>query len=402
MKGGSPAAMRYEIISELSQWLAYRQAITELLSSSSNVLPHFTITWLTSWWKAFGEGQALRIGLFWEKDLLVGYAPLMLTEWHFLGIRYRKLHFIGEGLSDLSDYHDLFSRSDDLDIKSRLIGIILNEWEWDQLSLINIPENSNTMECFRNYRKRWKYLSIRQQVRCPYIDLRGRDYDQYLQTLSIHHRRELRRRQKKLSAMGPFTMEINAKLSPLDLFEKFKNLHTQRAGVKGWASMYDYPGFRDFFCDLLENRHQDLKVLYSTLHCGEILISYQLGFVSGRIYQSWNTGYRPEYASFSPVKLLTRFTIEECFRRGYDEFNYSRSDSKHKLLWTQTCRENFEICVLKQSGLRSLINWVKWIRVHDPGSRTGRLINFAKALLVYFRLRSPETQAADNGEDTSE
>ena len=394
--------MRYEIITELYEWLTYREVITELLFSSSNVRPSFTVTWLTSWWKAFGDGHALRIGLFWEGNRLVGYAPLMLTECRLLNIHYRKLHFVGDVSLDLSDYADLFSHCDDPTIKSQIISIILNEWEWDHLSLVNISESSNTMECFRNFQKPGRYLSIRPKVRCPYIDLRERGYDQYFQTLSIHHRRELRRRQKKVSAIAPLSMEINAELPPVDLFEKFKSLHTQRARVKGWTSMYDHPRFRDFFCYLLENRQQDLNVVYSTLHSGGVLLAYQLGFVSGRIYQSWNTGYRPEYASFSPVKLLTRFTIEQCFRKGYDEFDYSRSDSKHKLLWTQTCRQNFDIWVLKKGGSRSLISWIKWMRVRDPGSRTERFVKRAKVFFVFFGLLSQERQATCRDEMKSE
>jgi CelD/BcsL family acetyltransferase involved in cellulose biosynthesis len=386
--------MRYEIITELSDWLVYRDVITELLSSLSKILPPFTVTWLTAWWQSFGDGHALRVGLFWERDRLVGYAPLMLTECRFLNTRYRKLHFIGEGLSD---YADLFSRSDDPGIKIQMIRMILNDWEWDDLSLVNIPENSNTMECFRDFRKPGSYLSIRPQVPCPYIDLRGRDYDQYFQTLRIHHRRELRRRQKKLKAIAPLAMEMNAKSSPADLFEKFRNLHIPRARGKGWTSMYEDPRFRYFFYHLLENRYQDLRVMYSTLHCGGALLSYQLGFVSGCIYQSWNTGYRYEYASFSPVKLLTRFTIEECFRRGYDEYDYSRGDFKHKLLWTQTCRQNFDIWVLKKGGSRSVATWIKWVKVRDPSSRTERLVNLMKAALVYLGLRSSERPSTCNG-----
>ena len=392
--------LRYEIITRLSDWLAHREEITELLSTSTVSNPHTTMSWLTTWWTAFGDAHELQIGLFWDdRGQLVGYAPLMLSRYRFLGVPYRLLHFVGEGLSD---YADIFSRADDNDIKTEMVRILLAEWNWDDLLLMNVRENSSTLMVLKQVAGAERYLSIRPNTRCLYIDLRGTTFRQYYKALSRNHRRELQKRKHKLDALGSWSLEFNPQTDSAGLFERFRSIHTWRAREQEWISLYEDSGFRQFFCALLDESGSDLKILYSTLECGETLLAYSLGFVADSVYYHWNIGFNGEYDYVSPGKLHHQFLIEECFQRGYDEFNFMRGDAEYKYKWTQSFRQNFRVRLLRRSGWRNVVNQIQWIKEREPGSRIDRLIRPTVTIYRLLGAMTTRRRSRDEGEGQDE
>jgi CelD/BcsL family acetyltransferase involved in cellulose biosynthesis len=386
------AGLRCEVVTQPSDWPVHSDQIADLLRTSSWVTPHTATSWLATWWRAFGGEHDLRVGLFWQGEQLVGYAPLMVSKYRFMGVPYRLLQFVGEGLSD---YADLVSRDDDDQVKAEMVQILLNEWEWDDLRLMNVREDSNTLKSFRQDAGAGYYLSIRPNSRCLYIDLCGSTFEQYYRTLSRNHRHELQKRKHKLDALGSWSLEFNPQRPPAELFEQFRKLHTWRAKEEEWTPLYESSAFRQFFCELLDGPKPDLEILYSTLGCNGDLFSYTLGFVAGRVYYHWNIGFAREYDYVSPNKLHHQFVIKECFRRGYDEFDFMRGDSEYKFKWTQTFRRNFRIRLLRKSGWRYVANRIQWLKEREPGSRTDRWIRPMKSIYGLLRDRFIQSHPRD-------
>ncbi|MCL5958555.1 MAG: GNAT family N-acetyltransferase [Chloroflexi bacterium] len=366
-----------QIVTKVSDWLDHREEIDELITTSSSANPHSTTSWLEAWWASFGAGHELRVGLFRQGRQLIGYAPLMLSRYRFLQIPYRSLHFVGEGLSD---YADVQSRADDEDLKNEIVRIILSEWEWDDLLLMNVRDNSTTLGAFSKNVTPGSHLSIRPNTRCLYIDLHGRTFQEYYKTLSRNHRHELQKRKHKLDALGSWSLEFSPPMPSATLVQQFRELHTSRAQQMGWIPFFEDPDFRRFICHLLDHPQPDLSILYSTLRHGDALISYTLGFVHARTYYHWNIGFSPEYETIAPNKLHHLFLIEECFRRGYDTFDFMRGDSEYKFKWTQSYRANCRIRLLRKTSLRLMPNRILWLRERDPDSRIARMITRVRSM----------------------
>lgn len=355
--------IRCEIITQLADWIARWDQTTELVGTSDVSTPHTTMSWLVTWWKSFGSEHNLQIGLFWGGSQLIGYAPLMLSHFRFLGIPYTLLHFVGEGYSD---YADIFSRDDDINLKNEMIDLILADWKWDELSLINIPESSNTHSVLKKHVGINFHQLIRYNTRCLFIDLHGRTFKEYYRSLSRNHRRELQKRKHKLDSLGPWSLEFNSGDPPDIMFEQFRKLNTGRANEKGWVPVYEDPAFRSFFCSLLNKYMSDMDVVYSTLQCNDVLLSYTLGFVVNNKYYHWNIGFDREFGFVSPNKLHHQFLIEECFKRGYDEFDFMRGDSEYKFKWTQMFRRNLHVSFLKKGGMRGALNYLRMLKKSPP------------------------------------
>lgn len=369
-----PVNLRGEIISDAGEWARHRPSIEQLLRTCHLVTPHSSTSWLSDWWGSYGSGHELRVGLFWRDTLLVGYAPLMVSRETFLGVPGRVMRFVGDGISD---YADLFSRDDDPVVKAQMVDAILRDWRWDELNLANVREGSTTIAAFEQLRSSRYFVRVRADEVCPYIDLRGVSFEQYYRGLSRNHRRELQKRRHKLDALGTWTLDFNRGRPAL--FDAFRRLHSSRSASMGWSSVYDLPGFREHFTRMMEHQDPDFEVLCSTLYAGSALISYTLGFVRDRVYHHWNIGFDQAYEDIAPNKLHHQFLIEECFRRGYVEFDFMRGGYEYKFKWTDTARRNYGIRLLKRRGWRRAISRVHWLQEREQGSMLDRCVTTVRA-----------------------
>lgn len=381
--------VRCEIISDADRWMEYRAPIHELLSTCTLATPHSSTTWLRTWWQAFGGDRELQIGLFWQGSELVGYAPLMLCRERLLGIPRRVLRFVGEGISD---YADLFARGDDSATAAQMVATILQDWRWDELRLENVRGGSPTLRTFERCRSPRYFSRVDVTERCPYIDLRGQSFEEYLNSLSRKHRRDLRKDRRRLDALGAWTIEFAPMVPAEALFDEFRRLHASRSDAMGWLSLYEMPEFRQQFRMLMEEQGPDLEVLLSTLRLGTELISYTFGFVRAGIYYQWNVGFDHSHHDVAPNKLHHELLIEECFRRSYAEFDFMRGAYEYKFSWTDRARENHGIRVLKRYGWRRAVNRVHWISEREPGSFADRCIHAARAIPAL--LHAPRARAS--------
>jgi hypothetical protein len=223
---------------------------------------------------------------------------------------------------------------------------VLERFSWDELQLSNVRAGSPTIAAFqRNQTPR--YLSrIRVAERCLHIDLSNRTFDEYYRGLSRNHRRELQKRRHKLDALGSWTVRFGFDAAPETLFDEFRGLHIARSDAIGWTSLYDIDGFRELFLALMQPGQSSIEV-----------------------------------EAIAPNKLHHQFLIEECFRRGYTEFDFMRGAYEYKFKWTEAVRENYGIRFLRRHGWQRALNQLLWLQEREPGSIAARLIDAPRATL---------------------
>lgn len=381
--------LRSQIISDVQTWDLHRPAIDALISTTALATAHSTTSWQRGWWDSLAGDASLQIGLWWDGTDLVGYAPLMTKPERLYRIPRRVLRFIGDGISD---YADLCSKSDRPEIMARMVSDVLERFEWDELQLSNVRAGSPTIAAFqRNQTSR--YLSrVRVAERCLHIDLQNRSFEEYYRSLSRNHRRELQKRRHKLDALGSWTIHFGLDASPETLFEEFRGLHTARSDAMGWTSLYDIDGFRELFLALMQPGRSSIEVLCSTLRHERKLMSYTLGFVYNSVYYHWNIGFDAAYEAIAPNKLHHQFLIEECFRRGYREFDFMRGAYEYKFKWTEAVRENYGIRFLKRRGWQRALNQLVWLQEREPGSLAARLIDAPRTTLRALRKAAPRQE----------
>jgi CelD/BcsL family acetyltransferase involved in cellulose biosynthesis len=372
-----------EVVTELPQWEGHAAEIRDLVNTSRAVSPFTSHAWLTSWWKAFGTGCVLRIGLFRVDGRLVGYAPLMSRTTRFYGIPFKELTFIGEGLSD---HADLFSMDDDENIKQEMLDIILGFKDWDIINLNNIHYASNTPSAMQHIKNISPYVSITSNTGCPYIDIGGKTFEEYYATKSSKRRSNIRTRERGLSACAEYEFVVNPSRPPIDLYNQFKTLHSLRAEEKGWSSMYDDGPFKEFMLTILDRSCSDFDAIVSFLIAGDHTISYRLGFVMNNTYYSWNGAFDRNYDAYAPGTLHYKYIISKCFDDKIEMFDMLRGTHQHKMFWSTGAHYLSRIFIVRKFTWRWPLNRIVWMKERAPGSLDDHIIHFAKSLLKVFKI----------------
>ena len=68
-----------------------------------------------------------------------------------------------------------------------------------------------------------------------------------------------------------------------------------------------------------------------------------LAFYWQGVVYTWNTQYKPSYASYSPGRLVLVRFVEQRFREGCRELDFMRGEERYKFDWTSYFRTNLAL-----------------------------------------------------------
>ena len=125
--------MAYRITNESFPQL--RAQWETLLSHATTQTIFLTPLWHQVWWEELGADAQLSLLAVWDKDILVGIAPLMRMG--------DTLSFLGD--TDLWDYHDfIVAQGKEADFYPALLDYLRGQ-SFTQLDLSSVPEDSPTL-----------------------------------------------------------------------------------------------------------------------------------------------------------------------------------------------------------------------------------------------------------------
>ena len=192
-------------INGMDEFESLREA-WEKLSSRREVRTVFlTWEWLFSWWKTHQAGRELWLITAWQKDELVGIAPLMLSREKKYLLGFRLLQSLGAPNTDESDFLAL---NDDPVILGALCRYILqNRNKWDAIILHEHRSSRATTRAIREAFSKDK-LVVRTRVNHHYyIPISDHSWDGYLKSLSKNLRQNLDRRLRRIRETNTLTFE---------------------------------------------------------------------------------------------------------------------------------------------------------------------------------------------------
>lgn len=128
------------------------------------------------------------------------------------------------------------------------------------------------------------------------------------------YRRELRRRRKRLEALGALQFEEYNSVDDLEVhFEEFVTVEaTGWKGQTGTAIRCE-PDAKRFWWNLARESAQQNTLRLHLLRLNNNVISGQLGIVWGGRYYCLKVGYDEAYRQYGPGALMTQHTIQRCF-----------------------------------------------------------------------------------------
>ena len=361
----SPAAqgLRVETVNDLPSFLDLEEPWNLLVQEAGIPYPFLRHEWVRIWWECFGGGRELRIVLVRDGPDLIGLAPLMLGQGSMYGIRARRLEFLADIHTRVSDF--VVGRRP-REAHRAIWAHLARQPDWDLLLLRDLPEESGVLAQLPGLARadgfpvgRWP------SHQCPYVPLAG-GWDAYFQGLRPKHRSNLRNRFKRLGRIGAVERELVSTADQGALDDALRIEALGWKGTKGTA-IRNQPELERFYRRLTEEASDQGWLRLHFLRVGGRRIAFQYHLEYGDRVYVLKLGYDPEFAPCSPQNLLCSLVLEDAFARGLGSYEFLGSREPWKLEWAREARPLDWLFVFRNHPRGQLLHGVKfrvipWLR----------------------------------------
>lgn len=324
-----------------------------------------TWEWLSTWWKHFGEGRKLLVLLVEDENEVLAIAPLMLSKYKLPGLgTFKKIEFLGTRTSDYNNFIMVKKEAECLRLIINYLIDAVADWDWIELKeILETAENTNYLEKMFSVPSHKLKLKKRVCNICPYISLPN-SFNRLMEELSKNMRQNLNKYLRRIGKKHKVELKRydEAGFSVKDAMELFVRLNEKRWSLDGQLGSFrsKEATFRNFHMDVAECFANEGWLGLYFLTADDEPVSVQYAFEYGRKMYYYLAGYEPRFAEYSVGNLIIMFLLERCIKKGFTEYDMMRGDEPYKLMWTRTCRRNFEIRFVRKNARDGLLDWITW------------------------------------------
>ncbi|MBI4169882.1 MAG: GNAT family N-acetyltransferase [Acidobacteria bacterium] len=354
-----PPACRVDVVTGERAFLDLEPAWDGLVRMAGLDHPFLSHAWVRSWWDSFGAGRTLYVLLVRAGAELVALAPLMLDRARMYGLPQRR---IGSLCNDHTPRFDLAvaGRQDEA-CRAIWSHLKAQSDDWDLLELRQLPEGSTALERLARFAEADRFLVGSWRASdSPYVPLRE-GWERYFMTLSHNHRAKLRKRLRRLERQGSVALETIESEAGLEraLDDGW------RLEACGWKNRAGTAILRSdtllrFYACLARHaaRAGMLRLFFLTVGGARIAFAYALSHAN-KLYVL-KSGYDIAYAGYSPYNLLTCLILEDCCRRGLEEYDFLGGNDEWKLHWTGKVRPHDWLYVFPDRVMARFLHGIKF------------------------------------------
>lgn len=328
------------IVHDVGAFEAMRAEWTELLEASAADSLFLTWEWLFTWWRHCAEGRTLWLVTVRSDGQLVGIAPLALAQPSLARlVPLRTLEFLGTG-SVGSDYLDVIARRG----FESMVLLALSRRLADHSLIIRLAQLDRTTglawELGRQLGQHgWRASSAATEV-CPYIDLRGLDWQAYLEGRGAALRYNYRRRLRTLAQQGPVTFErAETPSGRRESLGRLLAFHLRRWDRRGGSDAFHRADLVAF--------HEELSALalcrgwlrLFTLRVGEKPLAEFYCFRYRDTLLFYQQGFDEQYAKQSVGLIAMGFAIRRAIEERAERFDLLHGRESYKFQWAAQTRE---------------------------------------------------------------
>ena len=163
-------------------------------------------------------------------------------------------------------------------------------------------------------------------------------YDEFLASKSRNFRKSVRRALQRAADNGVAARELNAEDLCLSLVPRiFLSLHLERMGDN--SVFRRFPENESFVRMALPLLFAEGRMRIFGLEVAGKIVAINLTMVAVNGLCTWNGGYAPEAAPWSPGRLLLAAGIDKAFALGYQEYDLLRGVQDWKARWANRIRD---------------------------------------------------------------
>lgn len=174
----------------------------------------------------------------------------------------------------------------------------------------------------------------------PYVDLTG-SWEAFLARKSSRTRATLRRKRRRLEALGPVTFRHVTTPDGLDdALDAAFALYRRRAQTAYRGPLWLEPRGQAFLRDWAHALAREGRLDLTFLSAGERPLAFCFGFHNGQDYFHYGVAFDPDpaVARHSPGTLLLMHILERAFAAGYRRYDFLAGDEPYKREWATGSR----------------------------------------------------------------
>ena len=245
---------------------------------------------------------------------------------------------------------------------------------WDVIRIADVPEGGNAWHVYRAAEEAGFPVGTWESQRSPYLPLPA-SYPELLARMSSSFKANLRRRRRRLEAMGTVSVERVTGGADLQarLEECFAIEQSGWKGKEGTAILQDTKT-RGFYTELAHTAASRNYLSLFFLKLDGKSIAFHYGFTYGGIYYMPKLGYDESVKECSPGLVLLEEIIKDCIGRGLKGYDFLGLDGEWKTQWSSEMRRHTWLFIFRDSRFGQALRTAKF-----------RLIPAAKQVLWPWR-----------------
>jgi len=326
--------------------------------------PFYRHEFLRIWMTHFNPGARLEILTARDRSgKLAAVFPLMKTRGFLCGLPARL------GLSTGNSHSCRFDMvaEDGRAAGKTFFAHLAADKTWDVIRIADVPEGGNAWHLYRAAEEAGFPVGTWESQRSPYLPLPS-SYHELLGRMSSSFRANLRRRRRRLEAMGSVSVERVTGGADLQarLEEGFAIERSGWKGKEGTAIVQDKKT-HGFYTELAHTAAARNYLSLFFLKLDGKSIAFHYGFTYGGVYYMPKLGYDETLKECSPGLVLLEEIIKDCIARGVKEYDFLGRAGDWKTQWSHQMRRHNWLYIFRDSRFGQALQTTKFKLI--PGAK---------------------------------
>jgi CelD/BcsL family acetyltransferase involved in cellulose biosynthesis len=354
--------MEVSEVRERASFAALEKEWNELVSATLNQ-PFHRHEFIRIWLDNFAPGKPIRILVARANGRLVAALPLIEQQTSFFGVPVRQL-------SSAANVHscrfDLLAENPEVAARA-FFQHLANDDRWSVLKLTDVPEGGNAWQLYKVAQEFGWPAGGWESMRSPHLLLPS-DYRLLEIRLTAKFRANLRRRRRKIDALGQVALERVDGWANLDA-KLEEGLWLERQGWKGQrgTAIAQETAARGFYTELARAAAYRRYLSLYFLRLNGTPIAFHFGLVGPDQYFLLKPTYAESLRECSPGQVLMEAVLRDTVSRGLREFDFLGPEMAWKRDWADGVQSHSWLFLFRDSKLgralcRAKFSWVPQVR----------------------------------------
>lgn len=317
-----------------TRWTSAASSWKGLVERAPGASFFLTPEWVETWLETFGEATSPTILVAPSATAPLGATLLARQAFRYGPFAVKRLCVgaSGEPVQQgvMSEYNDLLCLPGSEREFAELVARHLRELPWDELAInghVDTPSVTSLLESLK------LPFESREEI-ARFVDLKGLrgTGKTYLESLSAHARKNLRRNQRACEALGPTTIREPSGIGEaLEMLDELVALNRERWRQKGGRSALESSTWVSFHKALVRRAFGSGMIFMARVSAGQELFGILYCFVFRRKVYFYQSGFRyTRNKDISPGLFTLHQVMDLCLKRGFEEFDFLAGDMEYK------------------------------------------------------------------------